>query len=141
MQEYIVKIWFSEGRIFALLNDGSVHGVPLEMFPPLYYATTEQRENYRLLGGNTSIRWDDVDEDIHISSFHEEETVNYDNEVNRLLSRLPSLDIKAFAGRLGMHWTRLARYRFGVWTPNADTLRKIREGVAALAKEISAACL
>ena len=58
-----------------------------------------------------------------------------------MLSRFPYLDMKAFAEYLGMHWTKLARFRCGVWKPNAETMDKIRKGIVDIGKEMAAAVL
>jgi len=141
MDEQIQLLWFDNGRIYIQTDDGQTLSQPLEVFPALFLATQPQREKYYLWDNNRSIRWAELDEDIHISHFHERETVNYDNEVNRILSRFPWLDMKAFAEFIGMHWTKLARFRYGVWTPSAEALRKIKEGIAAIGREMSAAVL
>lgn len=137
----IEMLWFSDARIYIRASDGNEYSQPLEVFPALMEATSEQREKYRINAWRDAIHWPEIDEDIHISSFFEDETVNYDNEVNRLLSRFPWLDLKAFAEYLGMHWTKLARFRFGVWTPSAETIKKIKDGIVAIGKEMSAAIL
>lgn len=141
MEDSIKKLWFADNRIFILTSDGEQYSQPLEAFPALFNATPAQRENYYLWDDNKSIRWEDIDEDIHISNFFEPETVNYNNEVNHLLSRFPYLDMKAFAEYLGMHWTKLARFRYGVWTPSTKTIEKIKNGIIAIGKEMSAAVL
>ena len=141
MEDSIKKLWFAYNRIFILTSDGEQYSQPLEAFPALFNATPVQRKNYYLWDDNKSIRWEDIDEDIHISNFFEPETVNYDNEVNHLLSRFPYLDMKAFAEYLGMHWTKLARFRYGVWTPSTKTIEKIKNGIIAIGKEMSAAVL
>lgn len=135
----IEMVWFSDERIYIRASDGLEYSQPLEVFPSLFDATREQREKYVINKWRDALRWPEIDEDIHISSFFENETVNYDNEVNRLLSRFPWLDMKAFAKYLGMHWTKLARFRYGVWTPSAETMKKIKDGIIALGKEMSAA--
>lgn len=139
MEDSIEKLWFEEGRICILTRQGARLSQPLEAFPELFCATPSQRENYYLWDEGRSVRWEEIDEDVHISNFLRPETVNYDNEVNRLLSRFPCLDMKAFAGYLGMHWTKLARFRYGVWTPSAEVVEKIRKGIVAIGKEMSAA--
>lgn len=141
MDEQIRLLWFENGRINIQTNKGEVLSQPLEVFPALMDATETQREKYYLWDNNRSIRWVELDEDIHISHFYEKESVNYDNEVNRLLSRFPWLDMKAFAEFVGMHWTKLARFRYGVWTPNRETIDKIKNGIRTIGKEMSAAVL
>lgn len=137
----IQMVWFSDNRIFIKTEDGGEYSQPLEVFPALMFATTEQRSKFKINKWRDSIHWPEVDEDIHVSSFFENETVNYDNEVNELLSRFPWLDLKAFAEYIGMHWTKLARFRFGVWTPGPESFAQIKNGVKAIGKEMSAAVL
>lgn len=137
----IQKVWFEKNQIWITTEDGTQYSQPLEVFPALFLATPEERCNYYLWCDDTSIRWDKLDEDIHVSNFFEHETVNYDNEVNNLLSRFPWLDMKAFAEYIGMHWTKLARFRFGVWTPTPETYEKIKNGIKSIGKEMSAAVL
>ena len=120
----IRMVWFSDNRIFIKTEDGDEYSQPLEVFPALWYATPEQQSKFIINKWRDSIHWPEVDEDIHISSFFEVETVNYDNEVNKLLSRFPWLDMKEFAEYIGMHWTKLARFRFGVCNPT-DTVATI----------------
>lgn len=141
MNDKIKKLWFEDDRICILTDKGERYSQRLEVFPALFCATQSQREKYYIWDDGRSIRWEDLDEDIHISSFFKQESVNYDNEVNRLLSRFPYLDMKAFAEHLGMHWTKLARFRYGVWTPTHEAMKKIRNGILAIGKEMSAAVL
>lgn len=141
MDEHIKMLWFEDGYIKIQTNKNEILSQPLEVFPALFCATPVQREKYYLWDDNRSIRWEELDEDIHISHFHEKETVNYDNDVNNLLSRFPWLDMKAFADFIGMHWTKLARFRYGVWTPSPETFAKIKNGIRAIGKEMSAAIL
>jgi len=137
----IEMVWFSQTRIYIKTDDNREYSQPLEVFPILKEATTEQREKYCMTSWRDSLHWPEIDEDIHISSFFEEETVNYDNEVNHLLSRFPWLDMKEFAKVIGMHWTKLARFRYGVWTPSPEMFTKIKNGIRAIGKEMSAAVL
>jgi hypothetical protein len=48
------------------LSDGRTISVPLEWFPRLVYATTEERSNWRLIGRGHGIHWEDIDEDISV---------------------------------------------------------------------------
>lgn len=139
MEEQIKLLWFENDRIYIQTNTGEILSQPLEVFPALFCATSVERQKYYIWDNNRSIRWEELDEDIHISHFHENEIVNYDNEVNKLLSRFPWLDLKAFARYLGMHWTKLARFKYGVWTPTPETFAKIKNGIVAIGKEMSAA--
>jgi len=48
------------------LSDGRRLGVPLAYFPPLLYATPEQRGRYEISGGGAGLHWDEIDEDISV---------------------------------------------------------------------------
>lgn len=141
MEEQIKIVWFENDRIFIETNLGQVLSHPLEVFPLLKNATPSQREKFYLWGNNRSIRWDDLDEDIHISHFHEIETVNYDNDVNNLLDRYPWINMKALADYMGIHWTKLARFRYGVWTPTREMLNEIKDAIVNMGKEMTLAAV
>ena len=48
------------------LSDGRTISVPLEWFPRLVHATSEERKNWRLIGRGHGIHWGSVDEDISV---------------------------------------------------------------------------
>jgi len=48
------------------LDDGRVLSVPLEWFPRLERATSQQRKNFQWLGKGMAIHWPDIDEDISV---------------------------------------------------------------------------
>jgi hypothetical protein len=50
------------------LADGREISVPLEWFPRLRDATSEQRQNWRLIGHGEGVHWVDIDEDVSINS-------------------------------------------------------------------------
>lgn len=139
--EAIEKVWFQEGRIYISTVSGKTFSQPLEAFPTLMDASETQRNDYYLWDGNRSIRWEEIDEDIHISNFYEPETPNYDNDVNRLLSRFPWLDLREFAKYIGIHKSKLDRFRYGIWTPSDEMFAKIKNAIKAIGKEMSAAVL
>lgn len=136
MKNTIKKVWFTNDKIWISTYDGNVKSLMLEVFPELYYASIHEREDFYLYDNDRSIRWENIDLDIHISNFFEEISVNYDNEVNRLLSRFPFLDLKEFASYVDMHWSKLARYKFGVWTPSNGEFESIKKGIHTIAKEM-----
>jgi len=61
-----VDIWFTEDMLYVRLEDGREVGVPMEWFPRLIKATTEQRNNWRLIGNGIGIHWEDIDEDLSV---------------------------------------------------------------------------
>ena len=50
------------------LSDGRQVSVPLEWFPRLRDATPKKRKNWRLIAKGIGIHWEDVDEDIAVST-------------------------------------------------------------------------
>lgn len=67
--EAIVKVWFEDNRIYILTDQGNTYSRSLKAFPLLLRATAEQRALYEIGLDGDDIRWEDIDEDIHISSF------------------------------------------------------------------------
>lgn len=63
-----VDVRFTEDALIVRLSDGREVSVPLEWFPRLRDATPEQRENWRFIAKGVGIHWEDVDEDIAIST-------------------------------------------------------------------------
>ncbi|MFW6069115.1 MAG: DUF2442 domain-containing protein [Chloroflexota bacterium] len=63
-----VSVRFSEDELHVRLSDGREISVPLEWFPRLRSATPEQRENWRLIARGIGIHWEDIDEDIAVST-------------------------------------------------------------------------
>ncbi len=50
------------------LSDGREISVPLEWFPRLRDASPKQRKNWRLIAKGIGIHWEDIDEDIAVST-------------------------------------------------------------------------
>lgn len=61
-------VHFTEDALIVALSDGREVSVPLEWFPRLRDATPEQRENWRLIARGIGIHWEDVDEDIAVTT-------------------------------------------------------------------------
>ena len=135
MEERILNIWFEGDSIGVETSEGRILRRSLEIYPALLVATEEERRDFYLYDGNRSIRWNRIDEDICLEDLLEEDIVNYDNAVNDLLKDYSYLDLKAIADHLNMHWTKLARYRAGIWTPSADEMLQIEEGVLDLSNK------
>lgn len=136
MEKAIKKVWFDNGKIWASTTDGEIVTKRLEVYPALLEATEEQREDFEIWDEGQSIRWESIDEDINITDLYEKDVVNYDNDVNRLLSKFPYLNLKVFAEQVGMHWTKLARYKYGVWTPSEEEFADIKKGLHEIANEM-----
>ncbi len=63
-----LDVRFSDDALIVALSDGREISVPLEWFPRLRDATPKQRKNWRLIAKGIGIHWEDVDEDIAVST-------------------------------------------------------------------------
>ena len=62
------NVRFSEDSLHVQLSDGREVSVPLEWFPLLRDASPEQRRNWRLIAKGIGVHWEDVDEDIAVTT-------------------------------------------------------------------------
>jgi hypothetical protein len=51
------------------LSDGRTISVPLGWHPRLMHGTSQERNNWRLIGKGRGIHWEDLDEDISVDIF------------------------------------------------------------------------
>jgi hypothetical protein len=58
---------FGAERLHVALSDGRVIGVPLDWFPRLNKATSQQRERWELIGRGIGLHWPDIDEDLSVA--------------------------------------------------------------------------
>ena len=93
----IVKVWFNEGRIYILTDQGNTYCRPLEAFPLLLDATDEQRAKYEIGLDGDDIHWDEIDEDIHISSFFDTTEPDMNNPIADIFHRFPQLNVSEVA--------------------------------------------
>ncbi len=63
-----VDVKFTEDALLVRLSDGREVSVPLEWFPRLRNASSKQRANWRLIAKGIGIHWEDVDEDIAVTT-------------------------------------------------------------------------
>ncbi len=62
-----LDVWFDDSKIYLLLEDARELAIPIQWFPSLRDATSDQRNNWRLIGDGEGIHWEDLDEDILVS--------------------------------------------------------------------------
>lgn len=48
------------------LSDGRSISIPLEWYPRLVHGTSEERNNWRIIGKGQGLHWVDLDEDISV---------------------------------------------------------------------------
>lgn len=58
----------NDAELIVELEDGRTLIVPLAWYPRLQHATSNERKNWRLIGGGEGIHWEDLDEDISLRS-------------------------------------------------------------------------
>lgn len=56
----------TEDTLTVDLADGRTIAVPLAWFPRLVHGTSNERNNWRIIGRGSGIHWDDLDEDISV---------------------------------------------------------------------------
>ena len=71
-----VDVSFTDDALRVRLSDGREVSVPLEWFPRLRDATPKQRANWRLIARGIGIHWEDVDEDIAVTTLLGAEWIN-----------------------------------------------------------------
>jgi len=63
-----VDLYFTDNKMIIYIEDGRELSIPLEWFPGLRNATTEQLKKWRLIGNGQGIHWEEIDEDILIEN-------------------------------------------------------------------------
>jgi len=61
-----VDVSVTDDTLTVELNDGRTISVPLEWYPRLVHGTSEERNNWRIIGRGQGIHWEDLDEDISV---------------------------------------------------------------------------
>lgn len=115
-----------------------IYSRPLEAYPELMDATTEQRNNYVIGDDGEDIRWETLDADMHISGFLETSEPK-ENEIGKLFAKYPWLNISEVARSLNINKSLLARYIYGVSKPSEKRVAEIKEALHRFGKELLSA--
>lgn len=134
----IQKLWFDSDRIWIATDEGQILSRPLEAFPTLKDATETQRTNFEIGRMGDDVRWREIDEDIHISSFYDTEEPDYDNEIARIFKRFPQLNVSEVARSMGIHKSLLSKYIYGMKRPSEQRKEQIRQSLHLLGQELMA---
>ena len=132
----IEKVWFDSHRVYVQTDSGEQLSRPLEAFPVLKDASVEERMNYRIGRFGDDIRWEELDEDIHLSSFYETAEPNPENEVGRIFKRFPQLNVSEMARYIGINKSLLAKYIYGIKKPSVERMQKIRQAFHMMGQEL-----
>ena len=123
----IKDVWFDNNRIYIKLEDGMTYNRPLEAFPTLMEATDDQRNAYEINRFGDAIRWRQLDEDIHVSSFLETSEPCRDNNVAQIFQQFPWLNITEVARMMNIHKSVLLSYIYGMKEPSTERMKMLRE--------------
>ena len=137
MKVTISKVWFKDGRIYVQTDDGEALSRPLEAFPVLLEATPEQRSHFEIGLYGDDIRWEELDEDIHVSSFLEISEPDPTNEISAVFRRFPQLNVSEMARTIGINKSLLSRYIYGIKKPSDVRKRQILEAIRQLGREMA----
>ena len=85
-----------------------------------------------------AVRWPQIDEDIHVSSFLEQKEPNEDNEIARIFHRFPQLNVSEVARQMGINKSLLSKYIYGIKTPSVRRRMEIKRALHTLGKELMA---
>lgn len=135
--ETIAKVWFDRDRIWILTDQGEKLSRPLEAFPLLKEASEEQRAQFTIGIDGDDLRWDELDEDIHISSFYETAEPEPDNVIGNVFRRFPQLNVSEFARTIGINKSLLSRYIYGIKRPSEARTKQILDAIRALGREMA----
>ena len=136
--ETIKNIWFENERIYMRSNENKVYSRPLEAFPLLKEATERERDDYVLEMRGEAVRWPELDEDIHITSFYKKNEPEYDNEIARIFKQFPQLNVSEVARNLGINKSLLSKYIYGIKKPSQQRVTEIKEALHALGNQLIA---
>ena len=123
--EAIIKLWFNEGRIYILTDQGNTYSRPLEAFPLLLDATDEQRAKYEIGLDGDDVHWDEIDEDIHVSSFFDTAEPDMNNPIADIFHGFPQLNVSEVARTIGISKNLLSRYIYGIKKPSQQRTEQI----------------
>ena len=132
----IEKLWFDGGRIFVSTDEKQVLSRPLEAFPTLLDVSEQERLDFKISRFGDAVRWERLDEDIHLSSFHETTEPDYDNEIAEIFNRFPQLNFSEVAKSIGIHKSLLSKYIYGVKKPSIQRKEQIKEALRILGREL-----
>ena len=95
------------------------------------------RQQYEIGADGDDLRWEALDEDIHISSFYENVEPDYDNVIGRIFNRFPQLNVSEFARSIGINKSLLSRYIYGIKKPSIQRQEQILSAIRQLGRDMA----
>ena len=136
--DIIKDIWFDANRIYMKTDTGKTFSRPLEAFPLLKEASDKDRLNFKIGKFGDDVRWESLDEDIHISRFFETVEPDYENEIAAIFKRFPQLNVSEVARSMGINKSLLSKYIYGIKKPSIQRKMQIKEALHVLGEELIA---
>ncbi|MBQ6178604.1 MAG: DUF2442 domain-containing protein [Bacteroidales bacterium] len=137
MEVKIINVWFEEKLIFIKTDGGDILSRPLEAFPALLEATPDQRSHFEIGLLGDDIHWENLDEDIHISSFLESAEPEPENLIASIFNRFPWLNVSEVARIIGINKSLLSRYIYGIKKPSKERVELILEAIRKMGKDMA----
>lgn len=134
--ERIIKVWFEGGRICIATDSGETYSRPLEYFPILKEATDKQREAWKINKFGDAIRWEEIDEDIHLSSFYATDKPE-PNVIGEVFRQFPQLNVSEIARTIGIHKSLLAKYIYGTKKPSDKRTEEILNILRQIGRDLA----
>lgn len=134
----IKNIWFSNERIYMRTTDDKEYSRPLEAFPVLKEAKEKDRNDFKIGRFGDDVRWESLDEDIHIESFFETKEPDVHNEIGEIFSRFPQLNVSEIARQAGINKSLLSKYIYGIKAPGDTKKKQIIDALHALGEKLVA---
>lgn len=134
----IKTIWFEGGRIYMETEVGNKFSRPLEAFPLLKDASEKERLEFKIGKFGDDVRWESLDEDIHISSFYDTSEPDSENEIAAIFKRFPQLNVSEVARSMGINKSLLSKYIYGIKKPGEQRKMQIKEALRALGEQLIA---
>lgn len=134
----IKTIWFEGGRIYMKTEVGNKFSRPLEAFPLLKDASEKERLEFKIGKFGDDVRWESLDEDIHISSFYDTSEPDSENEIAAIFKRFPQLNVSEVARSMGINKSLLSKYIYGIKKPGEQRKMQIKEALRALGEQLIA---
>ena len=101
-------------------------------------ASDKERLDFKIGKFGDDVRWESLDEDIHISSFFETVEPDYENEIAMIFKRFPQLNVSEVARSMGINKSLLSKYIYGIKKPSDMRKMQIKEALHILGKELLA---
>lgn len=127
---------FESGKVYHFLTNNFSIEDPLTIAE--LYRERWQRARYEIGIDGDDIRWDDIDEDIHISSFFVTAEPDTNNPIAEVFRKFPQLNVSEVARTIGINKSLLSRYIYGIKKPSVQRTEQILGTIRQLGREMSA---